>query len=238
MIIFKREFRPSWSMLSITLLAVTLFASLGLWQFERAEFKQTIQQKYESRLASDYVPFEMTENWLESEYQRVRLEGEFDTARTLLLDNQLYKGRVGYHVISPFRLSTGDVVLVNRGWVAAGVSRQVLPTIQMPVNLDRVLGIVTIPDDNIFRLGSVVLDKNWPQVLPFIDFSALQSEFDNQLVPIVIWLGPEQQGAYVRDWQPVWLKPEKSRAYAWQWFAFAAIALILFFVLNLRKLHD
>ncbi len=238
MIIFNRKFKPSWLMLSITLLAVTLFALLGLWQFERAEFKQTIQQKYESRLASEYVPFGMTENWPDIEYQKVILQGELDTMRTLLLDNQLYKGQAGYHVISPFRLSTGGVILVNRGWVGAGTSRQDLPAIQIPVNLDRVLGIVTIPDGNIFRLGSVMLHENWPQVIPFIDFSALQAEFDNKLMPVIIWLGAEQQGAYVRDWQPVWLKPEKSRAYAWQWFAFAAIALILFFVLNLRKLHD
>lgn len=238
MIFLNREFKPSWLMLLIMFSAVSLFATLGLWQLDRAGFKQVVEQKYETRLASDYVPFKAAESWPDIEYQKVILQGGLDTTRTLLLDNQLYKGRAGYHVISPFKLSTGEVVLVNRGWVAAGVSRQVLPTIQMPVNLNRVLGIVTIPDDNIFRLGSVMLNENWPQVVPFIDFSALQTEFDNQLMPVVIWLGPEQQGAYVRDWQPVWLKPEKSRAYAWQWFAFAAIAFILFFVLNLRKLHD
>ena len=238
MIIFNREFKPSWLMLLIMLSAVTLFATLGFWQLERAGFKQVVEQKYETRMASNYVAFKASEIWSHIEYQKVILQGKLDTTRTLLLDNQLYKGRAGYHVISPFTLSTGEVVLVNRGWVAAGVSRQVLPTIQLPINPNMVLGIVTIPDDNIFRLGSVVLDENWPQVIPFIDFSALQTEFDNKLIPIVIWLGADQQGVYVRDWQPVWLKPEKSRAYAWQWFAFAAIALILFFVLNLRKLHD
>ena len=87
-------------------------------------------------------------------------------------------------------------------------------------------------------MGGISLGDEWPQVIPFIDIPALQAGFDNRLLPIVVWLGAEQQGAYVRDWQPVWLKPEKSRAYALQWFAFAAIALILFFVLNLRKLHD
>lgn len=238
MIIFKREFRPSWLMSFIMLSAVSLFSTLGFWQLERAEFKQLVEQKYENRLASDYVPFKATENWPDIEYQKVILQGQLDINRTLLLDNQLNRGRAGYHVISPFILSTGDVVLVNRGWVAAGDSRQVLPVIEIPENLKLVKGIVTLPGDDIYRMGQIVLGDEWPQVIPFVDIPALRSEFDNRLLPVVVWLGVEQPGAYVRDWQPVWLKPEKSRAYAWQWFAFAGIALILFFVLNLRKLHD
>lgn len=238
MIIFNREFRPSWLMLLITVSAVAVFTSLGLWQLERAEFKQVIEQNYETRLATDYVPFKATNNWRDIEYQKVVLQGRLDATRVLLLDNQIHKGRAGYHVLSPFMLSTGEVVLVNRGWVSAGVSRQVLPVIEMVVNRGLVKGIVTIPGDDIYRMGGISLGDEWPQVIPFIDIPALQAGFDNRLLPIVVWLGAEQQGAYVRDWQPVWLKPEKSRAYALQWFAFAAIALILFFVLNLRKLHD
>ncbi|MDH5356958.1 MAG: SURF1 family protein [Gammaproteobacteria bacterium] len=238
MIIFNRQFKPSWLMLFIMLSSVGLFAALGFWQLDRAGYKQLVEDKYESRLAADYVPFKATENWSEIEYQKVILQGQFDTERTLLLDNQLYKGRAGYHVISPFTLSTGDVVLVNRGWVAAGVSRQILPAIEMPVNQNLARGVVTIPGDDIYRMGDIFLEGDWPQVIPFIDIPILQAEFESRLFPIVVWLGAEQQGAYIRDWQPVWLKPEKSRAYAWQWFAFAAIALILFFVLNLRKLHD
>ena len=34
---------------------------------------------------------------------------------------------------------------------------------------------------------------------------ALQASFDNRLLPWVLWLAPEQPGAYVRDWKPVWM---------------------------------
>ena len=57
------------------------------------------------------------------------------------------------------------------------------------------------------------------------------------MLPVVLWLAPEQQGNYVRDWNPVWMRPEKSRAYATQWFAFAVVALVFFVILNLRKIE-
>ena len=222
----------------ITLLAVSLFVSLGLWQFERASFKESIELKYQARLDAGYVLFETVDDWTAIEYQKVELRGRYLEGNTLLLDNQIENGRAGYHVITPFELTSGDLVLINRGWVAAGNSRQVLPGILPVANTNLARGIVTIPGNDVFRLGDVLIGEQWPQLIPFVDISAMQSAFDNQLLPVLIWLGAEQEGVYQRNWQPVWLKPEKSRAYAWQWIAFAVIALLLFFILNLRKLDD
>ena len=222
----------------ITLLAVTLFTSLGLWQFDRAEHKQLIENKYQARLQSDYKLFKPVNNWSEIEYQKVELRGHYLVDKTLLLDNQLENGRAGYHVITPFKLIEGGLVLIDRGWVAVGESRQVLPEIAPVANVNSVRGIITLPGDDIYRLGEVSIGEHWPQLIPFVDINALQSTFAHDLLPILVWLGAEQEGAYIRDWQPVWLKPEKSRAYAWQWFAFAMIALLLFLILNLRKLDD
>jgi len=222
----------------ITIAGVFLFVSLGLWQFERAEYKQSIESKYKARLQADYTVFKPVDNWFDIEYQKVMLQGAYLEDKTLLLDNQLDSGRAGYHVITPFELPGGELVLVNRGWVAVGSSRQLLPTIASPVDANTVRGIVTLPGDDIYRLGEVSIGEQWPQLIPFVDINALQPAFDNRLFPILIWLGSDQDGIYLRDWQPVWLKPEKSRAYAWQWIAFALVALLLFFILNLRKFND
>ena len=86
-------------------------------------------------------------------------------------------------------------------------------------------------------MGGLTLSDSWPQLIPYIDIDALQPAFDDNLLPFVLWLAPEEQGAYVRDWKPVWMRPEKSRAYAVQWFAFAFLALVFFIILNLRKIE-
>lgn len=238
MIIFQREFKPSGLIALIALTGIALFVSLGLWQLDRAAFKQVIIDSFEARLNADYRALGESDDWQSVEYQRVILRGQFVSAKTLLLDNQLDQGRAGYHVLTPFELADGRLVLVDRGWTPVGDSRANLPVIENSPLLNDVQGIVTLPGGDGFRMGEIMLDEQWPQVIPFVDIAALQSSFDNRLLPIVIWLAPEQAGLYVRDWQPVWLLPEKSRAYAVQWFSFAVIALILFFVLNLRKLDD
>jgi len=238
MIIFQREFRPSALMTLIALSGIVLFIALGLWQLDRAAFKQHVVDKYEARLNADYQLLKTPDDWSEVVYRRVILRGQYDLSRTLLLDNQVEQGKVGYHVLTPFNLLDGSVVLVNRGWVDAGASRSELPRIDNPPVLDDVRGVVTLQTVEGFRMGEIELREQWPQVIPFVDIEVMQANFDHRLLPIVIWLAPEQAGLFTRNWQPVWLLPEKSRAYAVQWFSFAAIAFILFFVLNLRKLDD
>lgn len=235
---FNRRFEPSWLITLITVSGVALFILLGFWQLERAAYKQTIVDRFEARLNADYLPFTKVESWSEIEYRRVILQGHYDSRRTLLLDNQLSRGKAGYHVLTPFELAGGDLVLVNRGWISAGISRQQLPAIKTPKIMDEAEGIVVMPVPEGFRMGEVALTERWPQVIPFIDIASLQPGFDNRLLPIVIWLAAEQDGYYERDWQPVWLAPEKSEAYAVQWFSFAVIGLGLFIILNLRKIDE
>lgn len=241
MIIFNRGFAPSWLMTALTVTVLVLFVSLGLWQLERAEYKDAIEMKFESRLEAGFRRFDGWESvsesdWVGMEFQKVIMRGRYDLGRSLLIDNQLHKGQAGYHVLTPFELTGGNkIVLVNRGWVALGHSRDELPQIEKPVVDELIRGIVNIPTANGFRMGEVSILDKWPQVVPFIDVDAMQKDFNNQLLPIILWLDPEQAGHYRRNWDPVWADPEKSRAYAWQWFSFAVIAVILFIVLNFKK---
>ncbi len=238
MIFFNRRFAPSWIMTIITLAGLILFVSLGFWQLDRAVVKDTIMKKFEARLDADYRQFKARESLSGIEFQRLILRGHYDTDRTLLIDNQLHRGQAGYHVLTPFMLNGGDkILLINRGWVALGNSRLRLPRIEVPAVDGSIRGIASIPEINNFSMGEVSLGNQWPQVVPFLDIEAMQAQFNNRLLPIIIWLDPEQPGHYSRLWNPVWLDPRKSRAYAWQWFAFAAISVVLFIGLNLKSAH-
>ena len=233
---FKRKFRPTWLATFITLVAVTLFAGLGMWQLERESYKQSIEQKFESRLMAEYEKLDTRQPMTDIEFKKLELKGRYDSGRIVLVDNRIYHGNAGYHVLSAFELAdSNDIVLVNRGWVAVGASRENLPTIKPIAGEGVVRGIASLPGDDGYRLGEVSLRDSWPQVIPFIDIGAMQSQFNGRLLPFVLWLGTEQVGHYPREWDPVWAKPEKSRAYAVQWFCFAAISLILYLILNLRE---
>lgn len=234
----RRRFKAAWWSVALTAAGMTLFIVLGLWQLERAAYKEAIQSKFERRLAEQYQEFRPGSALDDIEYRKLIVNGQYDNAHNFLIDNQLHRGEAGYHVLTPLQLADSDfIILVNRGWAGWGVSRDALPRIPAATSVGGVAGIANIPSEPALRLGGTELSTNWPQLVRYVDIEALREQFSERLLPVVLWLAPEQEGNYVRDWNPVWMRPEKSRAYATQWFAFAALALVFFIILNLRKIE-
>ena len=84
----------------------------------------------------------------------MRLNGHYDSAHQVLLDNMSYRGRPGYQVLTPLITPDGDV-LVNRGWVPADGNRAVLPDVGVDDTPREVIGrIERLPRPGI-RLASI-----------------------------------------------------------------------------------
>lgn len=234
----RRQFRPAAWSVALTGVGVVLFLVLGNWQLERAAFKESVRSTYEQRLALDYQGLDLSLARADMEYRKLRLRGRFDNAHSFLLDNQVYQGQAGYHVLTPLQLADSDrVILVNRGWAAWGPSREAAPDIPAPIDAQSVTGIASFPSEPTLQLGRHEFSAQWPQLITWIDIESLRVQYSNRLLPFVLWQAPEQPGHFVREWNPLWLPPEKSRAYALQWFLFAVLAIVLFIVLNLRKIE-
>ena len=129
-----RRFRPGWGASTAAAVAMVLAVSLGNWQLRRAEEKQALQERFDNRgrgamLQVPSRPVEVKD----VEYARVLVRGEFLPQHTILLDNRVRNGVVGYDVLTPVRIEGGELsVLVNRGWIAAGPRRDLLPKIPTP----------------------------------------------------------------------------------------------------------
>jgi surfeit locus 1 family protein len=234
----RRKFRAAWWSVALTTAGVMLFIVLGMWQLERADYKESVQSKFEQRLSEPYQEYSPEIDLDDIEFRKLIVSGRYDNAHNFLIDNQIHRGKAGYHVLTPLQLTDSDsIILVNRGWAEWGVSRDSLPQIPAAASDSGVTGIANFPTEPAMRLGGTELSEQWPQLVRYVDIEALQEQFSDQLLPVVLWLAPEQAGNYVRDWNPVWMRPEKSRAYATQWFAFAVLALVFFAILNLRKIE-
>jgi surfeit locus 1 family protein len=55
--------------------------------------------------------------------------------------------------------------------------------------------------------------------------------------PRVVLLDAADPRGYVRRWQPPGVNPATHWSYAIQWWCFAAVLLILYVALNLRKIE-
>lgn len=103
----------------MTVPAVIIMLGLGVWQLQRLQWKNEIMARIAERTAQAPANFEGGLSWDESkdEYLRVRLRGSFVHDKELYLAARSRNNNVGFHVITPFVLTNGMAVLVNRGWV-------------------------------------------------------------------------------------------------------------------------
>ena len=204
------SFRPrAWAFV-LAAAGCAAFIALGQWQTRRAAEKRLLAAT-EKRLA---------------------LQGEFLERYTVLFDNKLNLGRVGYEVVQPLHLADGRNVLVDRGWIAAPAHREQLPQIRTPPGKHEIEGRVLPHFPNAYAASAAVPEgRVWQNVeIPtFAAWSGLALE------PYVI----EQHSPFPDGLARNWPRPDYGVAmhesYALQWYSFAVLAAVLFVVLSFRR---
>jgi surfeit locus 1 family protein len=223
------------------LLVCTALIALGFWQLNRGEEKKGLLQLLESRQQQTPLRLEGESPDLEDLlYRRVRVSGVYDSRHQFLLDNQVVDGRIGAYVLTPLQIDgSRHAVLINRGWVPM-VDRQIensdLSILKHRVSIE---GIVNYFPGVGFKLnGAEVPSGGWPGLIQLVDPEYLSGLLGYPLLPFQILLNPDVQPGFVRNWKinyPV--SPEKHLAYAMQWFALAAILIVMLVWWRMRS-HD
>jgi surfeit locus 1 family protein len=95
-----------------------LLLGLGTWQVQRLHWKEGLIAERNAALAAAPVPLPKTLDEARAlEFHPVRAEGEFLNDHELDLNAQSLKGEQGFHIVTPFRLSDGTIVFIDRGFV-------------------------------------------------------------------------------------------------------------------------
>jgi len=212
---------------------VAVTAWLGGWQLQRAAEKLALQQRMD--LAQHRPPVHLPSEPVPADtlaYQRVEAHGEFRPEFTILLDNRVREGRVGYEVITPLRLTPGDLhVLVNRGWVKAPRTRRELPAVVTPAGRVRVEGIALPPSKRYLELSSrTVTGAVWQN----LDLERFAAAHKMGLQPIVLQQRNDAIDGLLRTWPRPDAGVDTHRAYALQWFAMSALIALACAVLLVR----
>ena len=230
-------FRSKLTLTLIALLSVLFFTRLGFWQLERAQQKQALRAAVQSRTElPPLVLHDLLSNHEELRFRKVLARGTFDPEQQILLDNRTYQGRAGYHVVTPLRLSASGIrVLVNRGWVELGRSRAELPVVPPPQGEVAIHGIIEIPSipPNIFGMLSQP-GPAWGNRWPYLDLDYFQARTGTILQSFLILQDPSDPGGLVRVWSQLKIRHETHIGYAIQWFAFAAMVLVIYLRTTLR----
>jgi len=217
-----------------------LFSSLGVWQLQRANEKRGIETRINARSTAPAMILEPPLNWMpdEVEYQNIKVTGEFLPLGQLLIDNIIRNSKPGYDVMSALKISgTEQILLVNRGWVAQGRSRNDLPEVELPEGLQTLEGIVRTPSALPFVDASMTpLSMQAPFSLwLYADLEKYRSESGLQLLPFAMLQKSDNGDGLLRDWPAYRAKVAMHIGYAIQWFAFAIIVSIIFIGLGRKR---
>jgi surfeit locus 1 family protein len=236
----NRTFAPqAWSV-ALTCAALATFVSLGSWQLGRARDKQALTDAFEADRSGTIEAY--GRNFAElPRYQHVRLRGRYDDARQILLDAMpSATGQPGYRVLTPFERADGrGWVLVDRGWLPLGASRDVLPEIGVGTEERETSGILDVLPVPGLRLGPAAAPGSdaWPRVMLFPTEGDVEDALGRDVESRVVLLDPAASDGYERRWRPaLGFSPERHLGYAIQWFAFAVVAAVIFVALSVRPM--
>lgn len=224
----RLRWQLDWKSLLAIVLMLPVLIGLGFWQLDRAAEKQRLLDAAEQRRAM--APRNITALDSYPNYLPVFAEGSFDSERYWLLDNRIRQGRFGYEIIALLKLADGRHLLVERGWIAADPSRQLLPEIDFPPGVQRVEGELYRSLETPYSLGEADVE-GWPRRRQWFDFDRAAEEV-GPVLPTILRLDEYSVGALQTDRLLINVSPQKHRGYAVQWFAMAAVLGVIFIIRN------
>jgi len=220
----KIRFRPA---LAVILVAA-LTTYLGFWQRGRAHEKEARQARIEQFARAPAIPLggvHMSPTAVE--YHKLSAHGRFLTDLTVYLDNRPYQDQPGFYVITPLKLDSGGVVLVNRGWLPRNLAdRLAIAPYRTPDGEVEIDGIGRTDVGRAFELGH---DGSAPhlKIRQNLAIDAYASETGLPLQPFVIEQTSNNGDGLVRDWPVPTTGVERNYGYMLQWWGMAVVAIIL-----------
>lgn len=227
----------------IVMLVITALCSLGYWQLNRGWYKsQLIRSQAQAETADTISAVDLVERPINDlRYQKIQLHTTINFDQTLLLDNQMHEGKIGYHLFLPIHVVSNKFILLNIGWVPASPDRKILPDVQslfetfkqnqQPLNNSEFTIEGYVEKGYVNPLISNVLESNqisWPLRVQHIDYALFSKVLGKELIPgTIIRQRPHIPGVLEHPKSQVWLTPEKHYGYAVQWFSLAAVFFVM-----------
>ncbi len=233
----------------LTLIALALIPTmieLGFWQLHRHEQRVALNKVISDSLAAKPVPAESLTapgGAVEDDdiYRRVTAKGTFDTGHEVVVRRRTNSDdEVGFHVLTPFVLDDGRVLMVNRGWIPANGVQTEFPKIPAPAKGETTVTGRLMADETTADSG--IKDVRG---LPDRQVMLINSEQQAEA------LGKQVLGGYIEMTAPepkgdspeLLAEPDHSSigthmAYAVQWWLFAAGVPVGWVILVRRERRD
>lgn len=234
----------------LALAAIAVMVRLGIWQLDRLEQRRAFNARVTEQM--DQSKIELTADLInldlyQMEYRGVEVFGEYDHRLEVALNNQVWNGLLGIHLLTPLKIAgTETYVLVNRGWIPSeDYSPDNWSKYEEP-GFVTIVGVIRRPQsgptfggipDPTLEPGQARL-RHWNRV----NLERIMGESGLALLPIYVQQAPmgEQSAPPLRALPDLELTEGSHMGYALQWFAFAITLAIgyPYFVRNQSLAED
>lgn len=225
----------------LTVAAAALFVRLGLWQLDRAAYKESLVRRYAVAATAPPVPFgQVAANPPADAFPRVAVRGRWLGDRAYLLDNPRHDARGGVEVYVPLALSGQQrLLLVDLGFLAGTGNEQAPQLPALPSGEVGLHGLYLPPPGVGLELGGDALaaQAHWPKTSIYLDLGQVAKDLGRPLYPRVLAVDADPEAIYQREhpFDFSSMPPARHRAYAFQWFSFAVAVLAIFLVLHRKR---
>jgi cytochrome oxidase assembly protein ShyY1 len=146
---------PKWlAFAALMLVLAAIMVALGFWQLHRFHERSATNARIDAAVLAAPVPIDRVLTGdlpppAGSAWTRVRVTGEYDTAHEIIARERTVNSQIGFEIVDPLRMANGRVVLVDRGWLAASVTRGALalPAVPAaPAGQVTITGLVHLPE--------------------------------------------------------------------------------------------
>ena len=230
------------------LVVAAVCVRLGIWQLDRRADRRDRNRAVAERMALEPVTLDaVPPDTAGLTFRRAVVTGPVDDDRAIILAGRSRNGAPGVHLLSPVRIG-GGAVLVNRGWLPAADAATIdLDAARLRGGIRAEGVLAPFPDVDIdrpegfqvrwFRVDGEAIRRQYPYPvasLYLVTTAPVEPGPDDGLRT-----GPDTMNALIpAPLEPPRLEPGPHLSYAIQWFSFAAIALIGWLVLIMRRTDD
>ncbi|SCY89009.1 SURF1 family protein [Microvirga guangxiensis] len=227
------------------LIALAILLSLGTWQMQRKAWKESLIQQIETRAYGEPGAILPESEWArwhadQDEFRKVRVTGTFLhdlEAHVYGLAPGTRQGAPiqGYYILTPLRLATGGIVMINRGFVPTDLKNPATRPQSQPSGQVTVTGLVRAPEArNIFTPNDDLARNLWFARNPQAIAAARGLE---SVAPFLIDAdATPNPGGWPRGGQTPLTLPNNHLQYAVTWYGIALTLVAVFAAFAWRRI--
>lgn len=231
----------------LALVVAAVCIRLGFWQLGRLEERRAMNQAYAAALA--LPPLELPGPGADSVaarpaayvYRRVSVTGDPVAERQVIWRGRSRNGQPGVNILTPYEAAPGSVAIVNRGWVASPDAARVGPEALASPQNGGFTGVLIPFPDAAGRGATTTIHVDGAPVaaVQVPDSATLARHAGRPVLGLYVQrLPPSRDPGPVAPLDVPDLRDEGPHlGYAFQWFGFAAIALIGYLAVVLLRLR-